>query len=360
MQRALETDDRSDWLKAAGGILLALGALTLFMRKEEPWSDFPLLLVIGIPFLVLYALGAIGNPVDRDAPDRATRERAPELGTSDRVRHGPGDRRGVSRWRATLLVTAVLLSVFFFVKLMETVGLDPDGDLVSFLIFGLVAAAAAYAAFVLGVAYLALLAALAGVGAWLSLWSIPLDDPSADTQRWLLVLLAAGYLVLGVFLHERRARQAPEIVTAAGIVAVTAGLLGVLIGAAAATVGLVPGTGDEGGGGGQSFFWDLLLLAVSLALVVYGAWAQARGPAYVGAVGLLAFAIIQGLEVNALLDRESPDGSVLGWPLALLLIGAAVLAAGLFLRTPPGRGTRVPAPAASTTSGTATAPRDEY
>lgn len=360
MERTPEIDDRGDRLKAAGGILLAVGALILFIRKEGPWDDFPLLLVIGVPFVLLYWLGAVGNPADPAGRDRASRADGIDLPARDRGGWSHG--RGLTRWQSALLVTAVLLSVLFFSRLMETIGLDTDKDIVNFLVFALIAGVAAYAAFALGAAYQALLAALAGIGAWLSLWSALLGEPSVTTQRWLLLVLAAGYLAVAVSLHGAGARQAPELVTAAGIVAVAAGLVGLLVGAVASLGGLF-GSGSTGAGnGGQGFFWDLFLLVVSLVLVLYGTWGHARGPAYVGAVGLLAFAIVQGTELNALLEQESSDQAVVGWPLALLLIGAAALAAGLFARTPPTAGAGVPAepaPLAPSSSGQAAPPRDE-
>jgi hypothetical protein len=100
---------------------------------------------------------------------------------------------------------------------------------------------------------------------------------------------------------------------------------------------------SAGGGEGQSFVWDVWLLLISLGLVAYGAVVHARGPAYVGFLGLLAFAILQGAEVNALLEGDEPDSSFVGWPLILLLVGAAALAAGAAGRRPPPAGARVPA-----------------
>jgi hypothetical protein len=143
-------------------------------------------------------------------------------------------------------------------------------------------------------------------------------------------------------LRDREAPQAPEFVTAAGIAGVSVGLIGVLAGAGeafgAVFFGAAPTEGE-----GQSFIWDLWLLLIALGLVAYGAVVHARGPAYVGFIGLLAFAILQGAEVNALLEGDEPDASFVGWPLILLLVGAAGLAAGAAGRRPPPAGARVPA-----------------
>jgi hypothetical protein len=54
-----------------------------------------------------------------------------------------------------------------------------------------------------------------------------------------------------------------------------------------------------------------------------------RGPAYVGFVGLLLFAGIVGVELSDLVKGKTPDGSLVGWPLVLLLSGGAAVAAGM-------------------------------
>jgi hypothetical protein len=57
--------------------------------------------------------------------------------------------------------------------------------------------------------------------------------------------------------------------------------------------------------------------------------ARLRGPAYVGFLGLLAFAGLLGVELSDLAEGKLPDGSLVGWPLALLLIGGAALGTGV-------------------------------
>jgi hypothetical protein len=293
-----------DWLRILGGVAFAVGAVVLFIRKSggaaggSEWADFPLLLVIGIPCVLLFWLGVSGRSGDQ-----------------------------LERWRSVLMVTGVLLAPIAFVQLRDTLGLSAESSFWTFMIFAGTAAMAAYASFVVGAAYQALLAALAGIAAWLSLWDWILSDPGINTFRVLLILLLVAYVGWAVMLRGAGAQQAPEIVTAAGIVAVSLGVIGVIEAGLEAIVGARFG-GLPDGGEGQSFFWDLWLLVVSLALVAFGAVARARGPAYVGFLGLVGFALLVGVEVTPLIEGERPDGKLIGWPLILLLLGGGALAAG--------------------------------
>jgi hypothetical protein len=293
-----------DWLRILGGVAFAVGAVVLYIRKSggaagaSEWADFPLLLVIGIPCALLFWLGVSGRSGDE-----------------------------LERWRSVLMVTGVLLSAIAFTQLRDTLGLSASSPFWTFAIFAGTAAMAAYASFVAGAAYQALLAALAGIVSWLSLWDWILSDPGINTFRVLLIILGLAYVGWAVALRGSGAPQAPEVVTAAGIVGVTVGVIGVAQGGAEAVVGSALGGLPEGGEG-QSFFWDLWLLVVSLALVAFGAVVRARGPAYIGFIGLVAFALLVGVEVTPLIEGERPDGKLIGWPLILLLLGGGALAAG--------------------------------
>jgi hypothetical protein len=82
----------------------------------------------------------------------------------------------------------------------------------------------------------------------------------------------------------------------------------------------------------QHFGWDLYLLVVSLALVWVGSRVRVRGLGYVGGVGLLAFLISVGAQITRLEFGHTPTTSIVGWPLALLIIGLAGLAVPIFYR----------------------------
>ena len=82
----------------------------------------------------------------------------------------------------------------------------------------------------------------------------------------------------------------------------------------------------------QHFGWDLYLLVISLALVWVGSRVRVRGLGYVGGVGLLAFLISVGEQVTRLESGRAPTSHIVGWPLALLIIGLAGLAAPMLYR----------------------------
>jgi len=139
---------------------------------------------------------------------------------------------------------------------------------------------------------------------------------SQGTFRWVLAFAMAA-LSLGVMrLRDHQRRHAVALVNAVGLSAVLLGglaLVSDLVGPAfgAADAGFDLGTG-----------WELVLLVVGCGLAAYSAADREPGPGYVGALVLVIFVLI-----------ASPPGSsgpsLVGWPLLLLVLGAAVIAAGL-------------------------------
>jgi hypothetical protein len=314
MAQAIQPDARGDWLRMLGGVLLAVGATVLFLRKSSDWDAFPLLLTIGVPCAVVFGLGAM-SALAAGEP---------------------------ARWHAVLMVVGVAMSPLAFGQLWDTIGVNTSSSGFGFLTALGVTLLAGFASFRAEAAYQALLAALAAIAAWLFFFDMLFDGIGTTGFRWLLLVLCAVYAAMALGLRERDRPQAPELVTAAGVAGVLVGVIGVGDGAGAAIGSLIFG-GTPSGGEGQSFVWDVFLLLFSLGLVVYGAVARARGPAYVGFLGLLAFTLIQGAELNAVVQGDQPDNSFVGWPLILILVGAAALVAGALGRRPPPAGARVPA-----------------
>jgi hypothetical protein len=82
----------------------------------------------------------------------------------------------------------------------------------------------------------------------------------------------------------------------------------------------------------QHFGWDLYLLVVFVALIFMAARWNIRGLGYVGGIGLLGFIVSVAAQITRLEAGRAPTASVVGWPLALILIGVAGLAAPALYR----------------------------
>lgn len=290
--------DRRDWLRLLGGILLASGAVVLSIRKEGDWSSWALLVVFLIPCAALYALALAGR-------------RWPSL----------------QGWQSAFFAFAVLLLPLVFFQFIEAIDGDTGSRLNVAWIFAVVAAVAAVTALRADAWWQMLIAGVYAGVAWLALWSEILDDPSGDTIRWLLILFAAILLLAAVLLARGNRRVGSDLITVAGIAAVLAGGISLagLAGGTADLSGVI--TGDTPN---PSQGWNVFLLAVSLLLIAYGARAFTRGPAYVGAFGLVVFIGVVGTDIVSRLEGEE-GGGVVGWPLILLLAGAGLLIAGFLM-----------------------------
>jgi hypothetical protein len=290
--------------------------VTLFDRKEggDGWAEFPLLLVLLVPCALLFSLG-LGL-----------------LGRGNGAKSSDGEELPTPAWRSAALALAILLVPLTLGQLVEVIGGDPGAAFNRFWIFGVAAGLAAYTALRARVAFAALLAGVALLVAWLSLWDA-IADPSPKAVRQLLAV--AAVLLLGGAIALRRARlpYSLEVATVAGLSAVAAGIVGAI-----STAGRIAASREFGPFGTPSFggieqqeHWNVFLLLVSLALIVYGVGAAARGLAYIGGFGLVVFVLTVGAELASRAADERPDESFIGWPLLLILLGSAGLAAGFFV-----------------------------
>jgi hypothetical protein len=380
----LSRRDLTDLSRSVGGLLFAAGAVLVLVRKSghHEWGGFARVLVVLVPAVVLYVL-ALGGPDGSRGEDRNA---AAGAGAGA----GAGTNAGARPWQSVLMVVAILLVPVVLLEFLRWVGASTQHSLYEAAVFALTALLAAYGARRARVSYAALLAGLALLVVWLDVWQEILGHPSTGTSRWLLVaaavLLGAGAGVLA----RAQAIGASEVATAGGIAAVAAGVLGVIVGAFVGVFRSITTTlGGAGGGisssgrrvysgariysgplgvphrsvsritsvprgshlldrlprarlapppshlanpfvtstsGLQHFGWDLYLLVASLALVWVGARVRARGLGYVGGVGLLAFLISVGAQITRLEPGRAPTASIVGWPLALLIVGIAGLA----------------------------------
>jgi hypothetical protein len=322
----LSRRDIGDLLRSVGGVLLAAGSVALWARKSshDEWGGFARLLVIAVPAVLLFVLA-----LDLSAPRYREKARP---------------------WQSVLMVTSILLGPLVLFQLLDWIGVSTRHVLLDASVFVLIALVAAYGALRARVSYAALLAGLSALLAWLFVWDKILDHPSANTYRWLLVAFGALLFLISFRLFRAGSIGASEAATAGGVSAVAAGVLGVVVGAVAGVYGALtrPFESFSGGhsspaasgrstvfghvssSGFQHFFWDLYLLVVSLALVWIGSRMRFRGLGYVGGIGLFAFLVSIAAQITRIEVGRSSTASVMGWPLALLLLGAAALAASSY------------------------------
>jgi hypothetical protein len=335
-------DEGGDALRKLAGLLFAVGLLLVVLRRssfEDPWGDLPLLLVLLITFLFLYGTALLAGP----PPVRARPIEAPATpaGAPAPPAPPPGDEApGASSWQAVYAVFGVIVLPLVLFQFLEWIDGDTSAPLNTAWIFLVTAAAASIAAFQLRARYTLLLAGVSLIVAWLGLWQELLTDGLAadtGTLRGLLVLIGLILLAAAVAIYlwepgRLGIARGAELVTAAGLAVVAAGGLSITaLASVQGELGVDPGFFAE-----PSFLWDLVLLAASLLVILFGARFAARGPVYVGAIGLLIFVLVVGLEVGELAEALGdfaleglPEGSIVGWPLALLLVGAAIFVLSL-------------------------------
>ena len=307
-------DERRDALRKLGGLLVAAALLMTFIRKSSPglgdtWGDWGLLLLLLATFGFLYGTALIGRQ----------------------------NTLGLRSWQAVYFVFAIFIVPLVGAQFVAAVNGTPGASLNIFWFFLLTAALAGGAAIIAGVRYGLLLASIAVIISWSALWEKILSGGLGEhlgLYRVLLLIIGAllvlaSLAVAGAGREERSsaaAETAPppwspasELVTGAALAAVLAGSLSFTKLVALSNPFLdIPGADS-------SFFWELVLLVVSLAAIGYGSRVGARGPAYVGGFGLFSFLLIAGLDLNS----TTPAGKIVGWPLALLIIGLAVFLAGM-------------------------------
>ena len=290
-------DDERGRFAALAGVLLATFVYALIARNSD-WSAFVQTLIFGVAATVVI-LPAYVLP-RRDTPP-------------------PG-------WLSALLVAGFFLTAGFWFSLADLLGANTDDLHASTVtwISILLAAEFAYLSQRHDSAVSTLLAAAAAVVAVLALIDWVFSPESTSTFRYIMIVEGLVLIGAGVALYRDRGRHAVVLAVLSGIV--------ILAMASTFLSGLFTPF-DLGGEGptGPGWGWELIVLAFGLGLAAFAAMTREPGPGYAAALLLLAFVA---------LSVVGEDG-FLGWPLVLLLLFAAALAA--FLRPgDEGAGTREP------------------
>ena len=299
--RLLAPDEGRDALRKLAGLLIGLGLFMTFVRKGtgglvSTWSDWGLFATLLIAFAFLYGVGMLGA-----------------LST-----------RPLRPWEAVYLVFGILVAPWLLFQFIEALNGSPGASLNIFWVFGATAGLAVAATLLAGLRYGFLLAALAVIVSWSALWDEILSNGIGGhfgIYRGLLLILAGLLLVaaLVAWRIDQRAGAASEIVTGAAASAVLAGSLSL-----PDVFGLANPFASVSGPA-SSMLWEIVLLVVSLLAVGYGSRVGARGPAYVGGIGLAVFLVLAGSDV----DDATPEGKIVGWPLVLVIVGAVAFAVSL-------------------------------
>jgi hypothetical protein len=317
MNDVLAPDDTRDALRKIGGLLLGLAALMIYIRKgpfisgnPSQWASFPMLLVLAIPAVYLY-----GSILSRSQ----TGELRP--------------------WQAVHNVFGLVFVPLALGQFVDVIGGTPTASLNIFWITSATAGFAFYAGARAAVRVQFLLGSIAVIVSWTALWNKILSGGIGahwGVYRGLLGIIAIGLLAGALYVWRDNPGgddigasatapsgdlglwKASELVTGAGIAAVIGCSLGITaIGNLNPLSGSTPPIAT-------STFWDVMLLIVSLGLVAIGSQIGTRGPVYVGAIGLVLFLAIVGLDLNE--GRDANPFKFGGWPWILLILGLVALA----------------------------------
>jgi len=282
-------------LIAAGAVVLATGLAVLELRLDDK-------LAVGVHFLILAAAAGIVLALGLQAPNEDGRPPA---------------------YQSVLLVTGLLLLFPALLRLSAALGAEdfgtdfPAGELTWTSL--VTAGVALYAAVFRRSAICLLIAAITGVVALLSAWEWIFATESFTASRWLLLVAATGLVLASLALRAGAPRQAELLVDGAGLAILFIALQGVwltLFASVALQATEQPRLPD---------FWQLIVFGVGCGLVAYGAIDRSPGPAWLGFANLALFVLSAGLE---------PGEAIYFWPIALILLGAIAMAAGLRPRAP--------------------------
>jgi hypothetical protein len=272
-------------LIAAGAVVLATGLAAGEIRLIEELSPGVHLLALGAPAALVLALG-LQAPNEDDRPPA---------------------------YQSVLLVTGLLLLAAALLRLADALGAEFESlySAGAYTWTGLVQCGVAlWASVRRRSAVCLLIAAIAGAVAVLAGVDWIFDPDGFTASRWLLLAMAVGLVLGSLALRASAPRHAELLVAGAALAILAIGLQSATSGDSAT---LLPD------------FWELVVLGAGCGLVAFGAVDRSPGPAWLGVTNLVLFVLVTGV-LN--------DDTLYWWPLMLILVGGAAIAAGLRPRRP--------------------------
>ncbi|MCW2953155.1 MAG: hypothetical protein JWQ48_2325, partial [Conexibacter sp.] len=281
-------------LIGAGAIPFTLGVVLVNVRLDSSWGTGIFFVLTALACALVLGMGVL-------APLEGERPRA---------------------YQQVLLLGGLVLLFVTLLRLAQVLGSDAplNAQGSTFWIATLLASSATWLARERRSAICALVAAVAGGVALLAFVGWVFHPHGPGSTRWILFLVAIGLVFGALVLRDRRRRESVYLIDAAGLAMLVLGLtyVGSLF-----SLTFAADAGSVGPGAG----WKLILLAAGLGLVAYAGVDEEPGPAYIGALNLLLFLVLDGI--------PGRDGASLWfWPVVLLLAGGAMIAAGLRPRVP--------------------------
>jgi hypothetical protein len=281
-------------LIAAGAVPLTVGVVLVNTRLDAQWGTGIFLVLTALACGLVLGMGVL-------APLEDERPRA---------------------YQQVLLLAGLVLLLIALMRLAQVLGVDDplSSSGSASWIFGTLALVAAWLVEARRSAVCMLVSALAALVTTLSLIDWVFDPEGPTTGRWVLLMLAVAFTLAALGQRAARPREAVYLIDAAGVAILLLGLT--FVGALITALTFLGAPGGAPGGG-----WKLILVAAGFGLVAYAAVDREPGPAYIGALILLLFVGLVGI--------PGEDGASLWfWPLAMLLVGGAAIAAGLRPRRP--------------------------
>ena len=298
LQRLRPAPYRGD-ITAAGAIPLALAAIVIDLRMTQ-WSVGVRLLVVGLIAVLILTMGWL-TPLDGPVP---------------------------TQYHSMLLIAGLLPLLLALQLLAEALGAAPwpfGGAGRYAWTFAAEAGAAVACARRANSAACTLIAALAA-GVAIEAGVRWIFGGDLGTVRLVSFLLSLCFAAGAVRLRDGQRRHAVSLVNSAGLAALALAatyLFAIVLSLQVQSSGN-SGVQSFGFGGAGPPGWELYLVAIGFGLVGYAGADREPGPAYIGVLVLLAFAVMAG----------SHHGSLLWWPLLLLALGVVGLVIGLRPSTP--------------------------
>jgi len=279
---------------AAGAVVLATLVWVVEVRFDAAWGDGVHVAYALAAWLFVVTMAALA-PMEGDAP-RA--------------------------YQSVLYVASFALAAAWLVNLGSLLGSDgpTSSGTATWAFAALTAQALVFAIWRNSAACTLLGAVSAGVAVVAFFdWAVDVDSPA--TFRWILLGLVVVYALTAVAQRDRRPRHGVALVDAAGLAVAAIALTFALS-------GVFGGEDDGGPVAGVAWGWELLIVAAGFGLIAYSSVDRQPGPAYLGVANLVLFTVITSLGVSA------SGATLVGWPLALALMAAVLLAVGLRPTTP--------------------------